>query len=89
MSGLGLFLDSNLGAAFFFFSSVSMACSLPQLFQAVLVYFRQSVFFNKPAFAVHVILVKSIASIIHKISNSSLAKALALVPLDATLLGQH
>jgi hypothetical protein len=45
------FLDSNLGAAFFFFSSVSMQ-RFPQLFQAVLVYFRQSVaFFNKPAFA--------------------------------------
>jgi hypothetical protein len=27
MSGFRPFLDSNLGAAFFFFSSVSMACS--------------------------------------------------------------
>jgi hypothetical protein len=86
MSGFRPFLDSNLGAAFFF-SSVSMA--LPQLFQAVLVYFRQSVAQLFCFSCFHVILVKSIASsIIHKISvNSSLAKALALVPLDATLLG--
>jgi hypothetical protein len=49
MSGLGLFLDSNLGAAFFFFRLFLWHAALPQLFQAVLVYFRQSVaFFNKP-----------------------------------------
>jgi hypothetical protein len=50
MSGFRPFLDSNLGGILSFFRLFHAA--LPQLFQAVLVYFRQSVaFFNKPAFA--------------------------------------
>jgi hypothetical protein len=89
MSGFRPFLDSNLGAAFFF-SSVSMACGFPQLFQAVLVYFRQSV----PSLT-------NLLSPCHtgkiycqqhhpQISvNSSPAKALALVPLMQHCSEQH
>jgi hypothetical protein len=72
-----------LGAAFFFFVCfygvrLPIVSSCTCLFQQT----KQACFC-----LLHVILVKSIASsIIHKISvNSSLAKALALVPLDALL----